>query len=98
MMHYRLRENLSCCDVNGHMIFLDMAQDRYFRLTGRLEVAMRRFLEHERISYTLLEHLVTAGNVVLVDACEKAKVEIHRLLAELNVKDAAEDLLAMLGD
>jgi HEAT repeat protein len=38
------------------------------------------------------------GNVVLVDACEKAKVEIHRLLAELNVKDAAEDLLRMLGD
>ncbi len=31
------------------------------------------------------------GNVVLVDCCEKAKVE-------MNVKDAADDLLAMMGD
>jgi HEAT repeat protein len=38
------------------------------------------------------------GNVVLVDCCEKAKVEIHRVLAELNVKDAVDDLVAMLGD
>lgn len=77
-MHYRLRENLSCCDVNGHMIFLDMAQDRYFRLTGRLEVAMRRFLEHERISYTLLEHLVTAG--ILVEApAQEARAAIANI-------------------
>ncbi len=38
------------------------------------------------------------GNVVLVDCCEKAKVEIHRVLAEMNVKDAADDLLGMMGD
>lgn len=46
-MHYRLRENLSYCDVDGHLIFFDVAQDRYFKLTGSLENAMRRFQAHE---------------------------------------------------
>lgn len=63
-MCYRLRENLSCCDVDGHMIFLDIAQDRYFRLTGPLEKAMRRFRAHEHVASTLLEHLAAAQILV----------------------------------
>jgi hypothetical protein len=63
-MDYQLREDLSCCDVDGHMIFLDTAQDRYFRLTGRLEEAMRRFRTHEDVVSTLLEDLATTGILV----------------------------------
>lgn len=63
-MHYQLREDLSYCDVDGHMIFLDTAQDRYFRLTGRLEEAMRRFRTHEDVASTLLEDLATTGILV----------------------------------
>lgn len=59
-MRYRLRENLSCCDVDGHMIFLDIAQDRYFRLTSPLEKAMRHFQAHESVASIFLEHLVAA--------------------------------------
>ncbi|RCS28849.1 lasso peptide biosynthesis B2 protein [Rhodanobacter denitrificans] len=65
-MHYRLRENLSYCDVDGHLIFLDVAQDRYFKLTGALENAMRRFQAHEDIAPTLVDGLVTAR--ILVEA------------------------------
>mgnify|MGYP003945544373 CR=1 FL=1 len=65
-MSYQLREDLSCCDVDGHMIFLDIARDRYFRLTGHREKAMRRFQANEDIAPMLLEDLATAG--ILVEA------------------------------
>jgi hypothetical protein len=59
-MHYRLRENLSYCDVDGHLIFLDVTQDRYFKLTGALENAMRRFQAREDVAPTLVDGLVAA--------------------------------------
>jgi hypothetical protein len=63
-MHYRLRENLSFCDVDRHLIFLDTAQDRYFKLTGALEKAMRRFLAHEDVAPALMGSLATARILV----------------------------------
>jgi len=63
-MHYRLRENLSCCDVDGHLIFLDIEQDRYFKLTGTLEKAMRCFQARKDVDPTLVESLVAARILV----------------------------------
>jgi len=63
-MNYRLREDLSCCDVDGQMVFLDVAQDRYFKLIGPLEEAMRRYLAHEAIASTQLERLASTGILV----------------------------------
>lgn len=65
-MRYQLREDLSCCDVDGTIIFLDVAQDRYFRLSRPLEVAMRRFHAHEDVAPTLLEKLATKE--ILIEA------------------------------
>jgi hypothetical protein len=65
-MRHQLREDLSCCDVDGHMIFLDVAQDRYFKLTGPLEKAMRRFQAQEDVASSLLENLAAAR--ILVEA------------------------------
>jgi len=65
-MHYWLRENLSYCDVDGHLIFFDVAQDRYFKLTGALENAMRCFQAHEDVAPMLVEGLVAAR--ILVEA------------------------------
>jgi Transglutaminase-like superfamily len=77
-MHYKLREDLSYCDVDGHMIFLDIAQDRYFRLTGALEKAMRRFQAHGTVASTLLEDL--AATRILVKAPSlKARVPIANI-------------------
>jgi hypothetical protein len=65
-MHYRLRNNLSSCDVDGHLIFLDVAQDRYFELTGDLAEAMRRFQTHEDVASTQVEDLTASR--ILVEA------------------------------
>lgn len=36
-MHYKLRDNLTYCDEDGHIIFLDVDNDRYFQLPIHLE-------------------------------------------------------------
>jgi len=63
-MEYHLREHLSCCDVDGKMIFLDVAGDRYFRLTGSLEAAMRRYLAHEALASEELAGLTSTRILV----------------------------------
>lgn len=44
-MQYRLRHGLSYCRVGGHLIFLDVPNDRYFQLSRGME---DRFLAHAR--------------------------------------------------
>jgi len=47
-MSYRLRDDLSFCEVEAGLIFLDIQNDRYFRLTGPMERALLAYLErHE---------------------------------------------------
>lgn len=74
-MHYRLRKNLSCCDVDGHLIFLDVAQDRYFKLTGALEKAMRCLQTHEDVASTLVDGL-TATRILVEAPNSKARAAI----------------------
>jgi len=38
-MPYQLRDGLTCCQVDGTVIFLDAYTDRYFRLSSRLQRA-----------------------------------------------------------
>lgn len=52
-MFYRLHEDMSCCEVDGHWIFLDTQRDRYFRLSSKME---RIFVEY-----------ITGGNGSEVD-------------------------------
>lgn len=42
-MSYRLREGLSFCEIDNHLIFLDVQNDLYFRLP---ECAERAFIAH----------------------------------------------------
>lgn len=44
-MQYRLRDDLSCCRVDGSLIFLDARQDRYFRLSSRMEYALVAYID-----------------------------------------------------
>lgn len=46
-MHYRLRDGLSCCQVDGSLVFLDLDADRYFRLSGPLETTVISCLRGE---------------------------------------------------
>jgi hypothetical protein len=65
MMRYQLKKDLSCCEVQSDLIFLDVAQDRYFRLKGPLEEAMRRFLAQDDVDSALLDELAARG--ILID-------------------------------
>lgn len=78
-MRYRLRENLSYCDVDGYLIFLDIAQDRYFMLTGSLEKAMRCFQAYGDAAPTLVESLV-AARILVETPNQKARA------AEANIR------------
>lgn len=93
-MHYRLRENLSCCDVDGHLIFLDIAQDRYFKLTGALEEAMRRFQAHEHVAPTLMERL--AAVQILVEA-PNPSARVARASIRLPTCSAIEQPITVAG-
>lgn len=77
-MCYQLRKELSFCEVDGHLVFLDIAQDRYFRLTGGLEDALRRFLAHEDVAPTFLENLAAARILV-----ETPDLEVHSTIADI---------------
>jgi len=93
-MRYQLREGLSCCDVGGHMIFLDIAQDRYFKLTGPLEKAMRGFHAHEDVASTLLKDLATARILV-----ETPGPKAHAAIANIRhlVRSAIEQSATISG-
>ncbi len=44
-MHYRLRDGLSCCQIDGGLIFLDLDADRYFRVSRQLEQTLLTCLQ-----------------------------------------------------
>ncbi|MFC5526773.1 lasso peptide biosynthesis B2 protein [Rhodanobacter ginsengisoli] len=94
-MCYQLREDLSFCDVDGHLIFLDVAQDRYFRLAGHLEKAMRCFQAHQGVASTLLADLSAARILVEVPG-----VEAHSTIANILLpsRSAIEQPTATAGD
>lgn len=66
-MAYALREGISYCEVEGRLIFLDLAHDRYFCLSPPVEAAFRRMARgdnsHEDAGLVMRSGLVvdTAG-------------------------------------
>ncbi|WP_066091541.1 lasso peptide biosynthesis B2 protein [Xanthomonas massiliensis] len=63
-MCHLINSDLSYCDVDGHLVFLDIAQDRYFRMDDALEMALRRFLAQEDVPPEQLDALVAKGILV----------------------------------
>ena len=52
-MPYRLRDDLSCCQTAGHLVFLDLRNDRYFRLSKPMECALLSALQEGNHSDTV---------------------------------------------
>ncbi|KAF1716852.1 hypothetical protein CSC74_08225 [Pseudoxanthomonas yeongjuensis] len=75
-MSYQLRKGLSCCEVDGHVIFLDVAQDRYFRLSNTAEPIFRSFLAHEDVSAEQFRKLVDDGILVEATSGERGDAPI----------------------
>lgn len=63
-MHWLINQDLSCCDVDGHLVFLDFALDRYFTLTAPLESVMRHYLTSGALSPCQREELEGKGIVI----------------------------------
>lgn len=63
-MSYQLCPDLSFCRVDGHLIFLDIRNDRYFRLSDSLERFFTMYLDHGGCSETEVGRLVERGLLV----------------------------------
>lgn len=65
-MPYHLKKDLSLCEIDGRIIILDIAQDRYFRLSPRLETALQHYLRQGDASPELLD-LLCAHQILVED-------------------------------
>lgn len=63
-MAYCLREDLSFCQVDGHLVFLDIQSDRYFRLSEGLERVLLSYIESGGDQRVDISTLVTRGILV----------------------------------
>lgn len=63
-MSYQLRPDLSFCQVDGHLIFLDIQNDRYFRLSDRLERCFTAHVDGGGCSEDDVDRLIERGLLV----------------------------------
>lgn len=57
-MVYRLRDQLSFCQIDNYLVFLDVQNDRYFRLSKTMENAFLSYLNGDRSDREELQRLV----------------------------------------
>jgi hypothetical protein len=62
-MGYAMPANVSFCLAQGRAVFLDLAQDRYFRLSGALDAAFQSLCRGDAPTEELVEALVQRGAV-----------------------------------
>lgn len=73
---YRLRDGLSYCRVDGHVVFLDIPNDRYFELPTTLEATFSAYVDGSDSGASALDITKLVENHILTD---KPIVEPHDL-------------------
>ncbi|MGJ4802910.1 lasso peptide biosynthesis B2 protein [Luteimonas sp. SDU82] len=68
-MPLRVRDGLSFCEIDGHVLFLDIPNDHYFELPPRLEAVFLNYLCN--VESSLPEYRVLLKCGVLTDAAVK---------------------------
>lgn len=63
-MRWLINQDLSCCEIDEHLVFLDLALDRYFRLSPPLESAMCAYLASGTLARNQREALERSGIVI----------------------------------
>ncbi|MDR7191804.1 lasso peptide biosynthesis B2 protein [Luteimonas terrae] len=63
-MVYRIPERLSFCEIDGRLIFMDIDNDAYFRLSAALESAFRNVINEESGDVAALTALLDKGILV----------------------------------
>ncbi|PPU42764.1 lasso peptide biosynthesis B2 protein [Xanthomonas arboricola] len=64
MHRYTLRNDLSFCRIGERLVFLDVGNDRYFRLPQALEHSLLAYLAHDPVSDLEIDDLVGRGLLV----------------------------------
>lgn len=80
MAHYVLRDGLSFCRVDAQLVFLDVANDRYFRLPAAMEHALTSHLESGTAPSADVSGLVFRGILVEADAPAMPALSIPRAM------------------
>lgn len=72
-----LREGISCCEVGGRFVFLDLDRNRYFALPADAERSFRRLLAREALAHEDRERLAgLLDNGLLAPAGNGARLEL----------------------
>jgi hypothetical protein len=101
MTGYRLHDDLSFCRIDGRAVFLDIRNDRYFRLSSNLE---RTFIEHiegaasspEDIAPLLERNILTDAPPLpnatynLIKTASRSALESPSIHTQLGVRSVAE--------
>jgi len=61
MICHRLRDDLSFCRIDGHVIFLDLGNDRYFHLSPTMEQLFVRYVDGSAVSEENIKTLIRSG-------------------------------------
>ncbi|WP_126967285.1 lasso peptide biosynthesis B2 protein [Xanthomonas arboricola] len=64
MHRYTLRDDLAFCRIGERLVFLDVGNDRYFRLPQALEHSLLAYLAHDPVSDLEINDLVGRGLLV----------------------------------
>lgn len=64
MHRYTLRNDLTFCRIGERLVFLDVGNDRYFRLPEALEHSPLAYLAHDPVSDLEINDLVERGLLV----------------------------------
>ena len=79
MTHYAVRDGLSFCQIDGRFVFLDVDNDRYFRLTDSMDRALASYLEGDETPDPGMRGLIE-GNI-LVDQPDMATGGLRRIVS-----------------
>ncbi|WP_258078242.1 hypothetical protein [Xanthomonas arboricola] len=64
MQRYTLRDDLAFCRIDERLVFLDVGNDRYFRLPEALEHSLLTYLAQDPVSDLEINDLVERGLLV----------------------------------
>lgn len=107
-VNYQLRDGLSFCQIDGHSVFLDIRNDRYFMLPASLERAFSAYLSETSNDIGILAPLIGQKILIATRTSENASepvlfaptysaLEHHAVATGSSARDHLEVLVAIVG-
>jgi len=90
MTQLRLHRDLSYCRIGDHLTFLDIQNDRYFRLTECLEFALVNYLNDGDVPASSIRSLV-AQNILIDEPVDSDCIPLS--ITKIPTRSAMEEIL-----